>query len=174
MTATEYNARAELGVLTDARLLSDPDWADATLSALAPYSPALARSPHGRIEVVLTLPAQDLTQATRTALAVLADVRTPAGAPMAAFAVEVLPTAEFDLRAHLVEVPSLLSVPQAATELGISRQAVLKRIDAGSLAATRVGSVWAVPAAAIPPPAETDEVPEDSATPTPTATATSV
>lgn len=163
MTATEYNARAELGVLADARLLSDPDWADATLSALAPYSPALARSPHGRMEVVLTLPAQDLTQATRTALAVLADVRTPAGAPMTVYAVEVLPTVEFDRRAHLVEVPPLLSIPQAAAELGISRQAVLKRIEAGSLTATRVGTAWAVPAAAIPPPAETDDIPEGSA-----------
>ena len=43
-----------------------------------------------------------------------------------------------------------LSVPEVAEILGITRQAVLKRIRAGSLEASKVGRNYIVPAAAIP------------------------
>ena len=39
-----------------------------------------------------------------------------------------------------------LSVTQAAKVLGISRRAVLYRIEAGTLPATLVGAQWAIPA----------------------------
>ncbi|CAN5844180.1 hypothetical protein BH18ACT13_BH18ACT13_11200 [soil metagenome] len=42
-----------------------------------------------------------------------------------------------------------ISVAQAAERLGISRQAVLKRIRAGRLPATKVGRAYVVPASAI-------------------------
>jgi excisionase family DNA binding protein len=53
----------------------------------------------------------------------------------------------------------LLSVAQVAERLGITRQAVLKRIRAGHLPATKVGRAYVVPAAALGPvPAATDTV----------------
>jgi excisionase family DNA binding protein len=42
-----------------------------------------------------------------------------------------------------------LSVTQAAKALGITRRAVLYRIEAGTLSATLVGAQWTIPAAAV-------------------------
>lgn len=39
-------------------------------------------------------------------------------------------------------IPDLVSVVEAATILGITRQAVLQRIEAGWLPARRVGRAW--------------------------------
>jgi excisionase family DNA binding protein len=47
----------------------------------------------------------------------------------------------------------LLSVAQAAERLGISRQAVLKRIRSGRLPATKVGRAYVVSADVVPAPA---------------------
>jgi excisionase family DNA binding protein len=46
-------------------------------------------------------------------------------------------------------VESLLSVAQVADRLGITRQAVLKRIRAGRLQATKVGRAYVVPVSAL-------------------------
>lgn len=61
--------------------------------------------------------------------------------------IEVLPTSLWDQRADSVEIPRLVSVAEAAEILGISRQAVAQRLDAGSLIGTRVGKVWVIPRA---------------------------
>ncbi|MEJ5946140.1 helix-turn-helix domain-containing protein [Pseudokineococcus basanitobsidens] len=148
----DFNVIAELGDVVDVGLLADADWADTVLDTLRPYRPVLGRSAYGRLEVIATLPATDLPQATRTAMAVLADVRRPDSSPLPAYSLEVLPTHAFDHRTRFVDVPPLLSVPEAAAALGISRQAVLKRIETGALPASRIGSVWAVAAAAMPSP----------------------
>jgi uncharacterized protein len=53
----------------------------------------------------------------------------------------------------------LVSVAQAAERLGVTRQAVLKRIRSGRLPATKVGRAYVVPEYALEPsPTERDEV----------------
>lgn len=129
---SSYNATVELMERLDAPL------GDALLQELADFHPAVSRSMGGRAEVVLTVLADTLRQAVITALAVVA------AADHDVFAIEVLPTDEFDRRLGLEPVPDLLSVTEAATALGVSRQAVLQRIEAGTLPARRVGNAWAV------------------------------
>jgi excisionase family DNA binding protein len=46
-------------------------------------------------------------------------------------------------------VPELLSVTDAAKSLGVSRQAVLQRIEGGRLEASRIGNSWAIPKSVI-------------------------
>lgn len=133
---TSYTARIELATRED---LTDRD-----LAALASYRPAVSRGPRGHLVIELALPADDVVQAVQTAVAVVARV-----VDSAALSVTALPADESDRRARLDPVPRLLSVSEVATELGVSRQAVLQRIDSGSLPATRVGTAWAVQAAAV-------------------------
>lgn len=118
--------------------------------ALSAYQPTLTRGPRGHVAVTLTVPADSVAQAVQTALAVVAQA---SGAGV--LGVEALPAAESAKRVGLTPVPPLLSVSEAAAALGVSRQAVLQRIDSGSLAAVRIGSTWAVPEAAVSHAAET-------------------
>jgi excisionase family DNA binding protein len=54
--------------------------------------------------------------------------------------------------------PTLLSVAQVAERLGITRQAVLKRIRGGRLPAAKVGRAYVVPAGALGEAPERDPV----------------
>jgi len=113
---------------------------DELLERFAEYHPALGAGPRGEVEIVLTLPAASLAQAVQTASALLAPLR-PVG-------LEVITTQAWDARVGIASVPELLSVSEVAQKQGVSRQAVLQRIDSGTLPARRVGSIWAIPAAA--------------------------
>jgi len=133
---TEYNARIEWAT----RDGDDDDLVD----ELVDYHPAISRSERGWVAADLTLPAETLRQAATTALAI-ADAASAAVLDGAAvLALEVLPTAEFDQRNGLVPVPELVSVTEAAERLGVSRQAVLQRLESGSLPGTKVGKTWVV------------------------------
>lgn len=113
-------------------------------TALSAYHPTISRGPRGHVVVAITLPADSVVQAVQTAVAVVAQA-TGAGV----LTVEALPATESAKRAGLTPVPPLLSVSEAAARLGVSRQAVLQRIDSGSLPAVRIGSTWAVPEASL-------------------------
>lgn len=113
-------------------------------NALSAYHPALSRGPRGHVVVAITLPADSVVQAVQTAVAVVTQA-TGAGV----LAVEALSAEESARRAGLAPVPPLLSVSEAAARLGVSRQAVLSRIDSGTLPAVRIGSTWAVPEAGL-------------------------
>ena len=117
---------------------------EAILASLASYRPTLERGPRGHVVVALTVPADDVVQAVQTAVAV-----TSRAVDLPVLSVEALPAEESARRAGLDPVPRLLSVSETATDLGVSRQAVLQRIESGSLPATRVGSAWAIPAVAV-------------------------
>ena len=127
---TSYNATIELAGRTSA------EQAVHVVDALADYHPAVGRSLTGHLDVVLTVQADTLRQAVSTALAVVQ------AADLEALAVEVLPTDEFDRRLNLTPIPELVSVTEAAQQLGVSRQAVQQRIDAGTLPAQRVGKSY--------------------------------
>lgn len=133
----EFNARIEYQTREDID--------DALLEALTEYGPATGRAERGWVEVYITVPATTLRQAFSTALAVAeAAVQVPV------LAVEVLPTAEFDARNGLAPLPELVSVTEAAALLGVSRQAVLQRLESGSLPGRKVGNAWVIQRPALP------------------------
>lgn len=132
MTAQPYNVVAELDAPFDegtVELFIDP---------IADYSGAVGRSELGRTEIVFTLPADSVRQANTTALAILDQY------PPALVSLRVLPAADFDTLTEAAELPALVSVSEAAQELGVSRQSILKSIKTAKLPATRVGDTWAV------------------------------
>lgn len=114
---------------------------DDLIEAFVDYHPAAGMGRAGRVEVVLTLPAESARQAITTALALAAATN------LVVIGVEAIPTDLWDERASAVEVPELLSVNQAADLLGVTRQAVSQRLDSGSLRGVRVGKVWVIPRA---------------------------
>ena len=133
---TEYNARIEWATRTG----DDDDLVD----ALVDYHPAVSRSERGWVEAHVTLPAETLRQAATSALAIAEAASAAALDGAGVLVLEVLPTAEFDERNGLVPMPKLVSVTEAAERLGVSRQAVLQRLESGSLAGTKVGKTWVV------------------------------
>ncbi|EID81425.1 MULTISPECIES: hypothetical protein [Rhodococcus] len=81
-----------------------------------------ARSDLGHAEVVFTIPAESVRQATSTALAVLGTY------PWSLRSLRVLTTADFDRLTDAMDLPPLVSVQEAADGLGMTRQGVLKAI----------------------------------------------
>lgn len=122
--------------------------AEQLLDALADYHPAVGRTSRNRLEVIVTLPAADLRQAIATGLAVVERAAHPAKVT----SVEAMTTKEFDARTDVddpVEIPELVSITEAAAALGVTRQAVHQRIEAGTLPATQIGKTWVIPKSAI-------------------------
>jgi hypothetical protein len=66
------------------------------------------------------------------------------------YAVAALPTDEYDRRVELgVDVPSMVSVPDAAAMLGVSPQRVRQLLAAEQLAGRKVGRDWLVSRVAV-------------------------
>lgn len=134
-----FNVTAELDQLADDL---GPDQADELLARFADYSPVVARSELGRADLIISLPAATVWQATATARA-LAD-----GLGVTRLTVES--AEDFDRRSLYGSIPPLVGVTEAAQALGITRAAVQKRIDAGRLPAQKIGNTgWVIPAAAV-------------------------
>lgn len=131
----EYNADLELDEraddLTEVRV-------DELLDQLTDYAAVISRSAFGRTVLTITVPAETLRQAATTSLAV---VEAAGGRPVA---IEVMATSEYDRRAGLQPMPELVSVTEAAELLGVSRQAVLQRLERGTLPGRKVGDTWAI------------------------------
>lgn len=121
---------------------NDPDdpFDHQALEVLSGFSPVLSRADDGNTVVDLTVTAPDLRAAVTIVMALVAEAT--GGARQTG--IEVIPTAEFDRRQRREDLPKLASVTQASKELGISRQAVLKRLAAGSLQGEMVGDSWVV------------------------------
>lgn len=132
-----YNATVEL----DTR---EPVDHARIVDALADYSPAVSTSMTGRPEITLSTPAASLRQAVTTALAA---VETATGRTV--LSVDAMPSTEFDVRAGFDVIPEMLSVTDAAVELGVTRARVIQLISAGTLAAKKVGSTWVLPTSAV-------------------------
>jgi excisionase family DNA binding protein len=109
------------------------------LEALAHYHPQLRTSRTGRPLLVVTLPAETLTQAGQTAVAV---VEQATGKRVVSLS--VLSAEELVARDATAEIPELVSVSEAADMLGHSRQAVLQMIDRGVLDGRRAGNTYAL------------------------------
>lgn len=134
-----YNARIEL----DSR---DHDEAavDVLMDVVAEYDGVVARAVHGgRVELIFTVPADTIRQAVITALSVVLATGHQV------YALEVLPTDEFHRRIDATPMPELLSIPQAAEQLGVTRQRALQLVNGGQLAGVKVGDAWVLPRAAV-------------------------
>lgn len=130
-----YTITTELPIISQR---DDPDVLDVLVSALQGYHPAAGAGAGQRVGVTISLPAESLEQAIRTALAV---IRTATG--MEAVTVEAMTSDDFDRRGGLEPVPELVSLVEAAELLGVSRQAVQQQVDRGAfITAQKVGSTW--------------------------------
>lgn len=135
-----YTATVELDIRDDGT--GDRD--DGIIDALDAYSPAVGRSPLGYIEVVLTVPAATLTQAAQTITSVIAE---SVGATI--LSIEIMSVDEYSRRVGVKPMPELVSVTAAAEIAGVSRQAILARLETGSIAGEKVGNTWVVQKAAL-------------------------
>lgn len=66
----------------------------------------------------------------------------------------VLTTQDRDRNEGYPPIPDLVSVTQAAEMLGVTRSAVIQRIESGSIYAVKVGNAWVIPSAILPPSVE--------------------
>lgn len=94
----------------------------------------------GRAQVIITLCAESLPQAVATARALFCSLDGQVR-------LEVMTTEEYD--AADAQIPELSTVSEAAAKLGVTRQAVQRRIDRGTLPGRQIGTRWVVPTSAI-------------------------
>ncbi|WP_186325240.1 helix-turn-helix domain-containing protein [Cellulosimicrobium sp. TH-20] len=116
---------------------------DDVVSALLPFSAVWTTTGDGRADVILSLDATNLLDATTRAL-VLVERATH----VPALRVAVATSAEFDREVD-ARAETTLSVSEAAERLGTTRQAVHQRIRSGSLPARRSGHSYAIPETAV-------------------------
>lgn len=133
---TNYNATITTHHLTETDI-------NHHLNTLTPYHVALSNPRTGEGQIVITIPADTLTQAITTTQA----IATSAGITIDALTIET--TERFDTLANEIPMPKLISVTEAAQLLKVSRQAILQRITAHTIPATKIGDTWAIPRAAI-------------------------
>lgn len=100
--------------------------------------------PEDRTRAALTLTLDEDDPLDVAATVALSEVSALGLTP---YAVTVLPTDEFDSRADALS--EWLSVPQAASALGISQQRVRQLLDEGKLDGQKVGRDWNVSALSV-------------------------
>lgn len=129
-----WNAIIELtGTFTESTLDED------LLDRFADWHASIGRSINGQLELTLSVPAENLRQATLTVLSLIADEEVVNPSQL-----RILTAADFDRENGLQPVPPLLSVTEAAALLNISRQRVLQMIHEGKLHGLKVGAGWAL------------------------------
>lgn len=135
---TEFNIIAELPIRDHT-----PEQASDLVDKFADFHPAVATSPLGWCEVTITVHAENIVQAVSVAVALLGQV----------VSIAAMTTEQFDRRPVADgRMPELVGVTEAAERLGTTRQAVLQRLEAGSLVGTKVGKAWAILASSVRPP----------------------
>lgn len=117
-------------------MASGQDNAQHAVDTPAQVHPATFTGANGNLNVIITLHAETLAQATTLVLALLQDHQFEAQT------LDIVPTSEFDQ--DLDTIPELVSLAQAAEELHLSRPAARARIGR-DLVGTKVGgSGWVV------------------------------
>lgn len=130
MSAQQWVVTTELD--RSAEDLEDDDLVDEIIEDLHDTAPALAASADGWLEITITLPANSLQQALNMALA---RIQTHGEPTM----LTAMPESVRDAHEGIPEIPELLTMPQAAQILGVSRQAVVDMHTSGKLRAVQVG-----------------------------------
>lgn len=126
-----YNAHIEI----DERNFT-PDRAVSVMEKLVTYHCAPGTSRRGRLELRLTLPAENIEQATSTAVAV---AEHATGNKVVRL--DIMPESEFEAIQGYQPIPELMSVTEAAEALGMTRQRILQMIAEHKFpSATKIGS----------------------------------
>ena len=128
----QFNATMEFDIPVTA------ERADQIVDRLADFAAAVEATAAGHLLVTITLDADTVTAATRLALGLAGDLAFPLTR------VEVLSTADFDRRLGAADLDDVISVAEAANELGVSSQAIRQRLEAGTLAGRKAGRTWHV------------------------------
>ncbi|VEI13202.1 helix-turn-helix domain-containing protein [Trueperella bialowiezensis] len=110
---------------------------DDALDRLAPYHGAIGESRNG-YRAVFTYEADTLSEAVASATRIAETIGTP-------YAIETAPTDLVDSDTAYGDIPPLVSVSEAAELLGITAQAVNKRLNSGTLPGRKVGNTWVIP-----------------------------
>lgn len=132
---TSYNATITIPTPDDTTITT-------LFTTLADYHPAITTT-NADHHLVITYPAENTLHATNTALALICEHA------LDCHALTIETTSHYDNT--LPPIPPLLSVTEAAHLLGITRQAILQRINTHTLPATKVGDTWVIARAAITP-----------------------
>lgn len=127
------------------------------LVALSDYSTAVGTSPFGWLDVQLTVPADSLAQATRTAIALVSEATG-----VEAIRVEAMTEEQFDIRQGHGSASELIGAAEAATLLKVTKQRIAQMVNEGKLSGQKVGNSLvferAHVEAQIPPEPEIDRV----------------
>jgi len=129
-------------VETTLRDITD-DMIDQVMDALTAWHPSIGTGPTGALEATMTVPAEHLSQAVAGGLAAIV------AAGLSPVTVTAMPESVRDAREGWAPIPDLLSVTEAADELGLTRQRILQLISNAELPATRVGRGYAIPRTAL-------------------------
>lgn len=108
------------------------------------YDPVLGES-YGRPSVTVVVPAGSPWNAVDVA----SDALQVLPGDAVDFALSVLPTEEYERREGTVHLAVVVSVPEAATMLGVGQQRVRQLLDRGKLSGRRVGRDWVVSRASV-------------------------
>lgn len=126
-----YNALIEI----DERNFT-ADRAVAVMERLMAYHCAPGTSRRGRLELRISLPAENLEQATMTAIAV-----SEHATGRKVIRLDIMPESEFEVMQGYQPIPELMSVTEAAETLGMTRQRILQMIAEHKFpSATKIGS----------------------------------
>lgn len=130
----QYTATIE----TDNTTPLTPDTIDTILETLTPHHAAIGTTPDNTREATLTITATTIN----TAAALAADTAAAAlGGTV--IRIDIQPTERADIRR--TPLPDLVGPAEAATILGVSRQAVHKRVERGTLRSVRIGNAVGIP-----------------------------
>jgi hypothetical protein len=144
---TGYNVSLEYPIRVD-HLADLEDTVDRLMDLLAPYHGTISGSPRGRLSVRLTFTADDVEQASRTAVLAVGAALRDAGFSAAnreAVILEAMTEAEFDTREGFEHIPDMVSATEAAEILAVSRVRVNQMIDDKKFStAQRIGNAWAI------------------------------
>ena len=136
---TEYN----LDVTVDG-LPTTEDIVDDIIDRLASFGVAVGNDDYRRIVITITIDSTSIARASQAGIALVEQALAEIGGEIVGAL--VLPTSEFDVNVGITSRPAMLSVSETANRLGVTRQAVLQRLQRGTLRGRRVGKTWVVAA----------------------------
>lgn len=138
-----YNVTVELDT-------EDCDGVNAYLAdrAFQRYKPVVEPAPDGRVVVALTIEAAYLEQAANSALYLVRCIDVGNCPP---FAIQAMPTEEWESRGGAPEIPGMMTAAEAAAALGVSAQRIRQMLhpDHAQLVGVKVGRDWLVSRASV-------------------------
>lgn len=113
---------------------------DAILDEFSDWHAVVSPAMNRNVTVTLSIPAENMRQACRQALALLSERDTLPEACR----IDVMRSDEYDRMNGLQPVPALVSVTEASRILGVTRQRILQMLHDGTVNGIKVGNGWAM------------------------------